>query len=199
MVNLDFDTMPAVGINVMVVGQTTQTVKNIDGESVLEFLVDENLGEREPKDFQLEMRHSPKISYLANKTNSINQNLRSTTAILTGLLCYQEPITDDNTAEETVPEKHVLKLDDITLVASNRSNTSTQSVDLPWLKQEPTSPGKHTPRGSTPRSKRGRTLSQVSPTRQTRSQSLATVLQQNPIPNNMNDTPNEPTNDKSTS
>jgi hypothetical protein len=67
MVNLDFDTMPAVGINIMVIGQTTQTVKNVDGESVLDFLVKENLGEREPKDFKLEMRHNPKISYLANR------------------------------------------------------------------------------------------------------------------------------------
>ena len=43
MANLGFDTMPAVGINAIVVGQTTQTVKNIDGESVLDFFVDENL------------------------------------------------------------------------------------------------------------------------------------------------------------
>ena len=42
MTNLDYDTMPAIGINVMVTGQTTQTVKNIDGESVLDFLVEEN-------------------------------------------------------------------------------------------------------------------------------------------------------------
>jgi len=53
MPNLDFDTMPAIGINVMIVGQTTQTVKNVDGESVLNFTVDKNLGEWEPKDFQL--------------------------------------------------------------------------------------------------------------------------------------------------
>jgi hypothetical protein len=42
-VNLDFDTMPAIGINVMVIEQTTQTVRNVDGESVLDFLVEENL------------------------------------------------------------------------------------------------------------------------------------------------------------
>jgi len=37
----------------MVIGQTTQTVKNVDDESVLNFLVDENFGEQELKDFQL--------------------------------------------------------------------------------------------------------------------------------------------------
>jgi len=195
MPNLDFDTMPAIGINVMIVGQTTQTVKNVDGESVLNFTVDENLGEREPKDFQLEMRHNPNISYLASRTNSINQVLRSTTAILMGLLRYQEPIIDTNTAEETIPGKHILKLDDISLITTSNGSSNSQSIELPWLKQEATSPGKRTPRGSTPRSKRGRvTLSQVSPTRQTRSQSLASALQQNLLPNMNQNESNETTN-----
>jgi len=197
MMNLDFETMPAIGVNVMVIGQTTKTVKKVDGESVLDFLVEESLGQREPKDFQLEMRHDPNISYLANKTNCIKQTLRSTTAILMGLLHYQEPTTDTDTAEEAAPGKHILKLDDISLISSNRSNTATQSTDLPWLKQETTSPGKRTPRGSTPRAKRSRvTLSQVSPSRQTRSQTLASALEKNPLPNmNQNETSNETTND----
>ncbi|PKY58978.1 hypothetical protein RhiirA4_513997 [Rhizophagus irregularis] len=50
MPSLDFDMMPAVGINIMVTGLTTQTVKNVDGESVLDFHVEENLGDREPKE-----------------------------------------------------------------------------------------------------------------------------------------------------
>ena len=90
-----------------------------------------------------------------------------------GLLHYQEPIIDTDAAEETTPRKHNLKLDDISLISNNRSNANTlnqSTADLPWLKQETTSPGKCTPRGSTPHSKRGCvTLSQVSPTRQTRS------------------------------
>ncbi|PKY63234.1 hypothetical protein RhiirA4_491484, partial [Rhizophagus irregularis] len=40
MANLDFDMMPAVGINIMVTGLATQTVKNVDGESVLDFHVE---------------------------------------------------------------------------------------------------------------------------------------------------------------
>ncbi|GET61662.1 hypothetical protein GLOIN_2v1586720 [Rhizophagus irregularis DAOM 181602=DAOM 197198] len=118
MPSLDFDMMPAVGINIMVTGLTTQTVKNVGDESVLDFHVEENLGNREPKDF------------------------------------------------------------------CNRPNTSAQSINLPWLNQESTSSRNtpRTPRGSTPRLKRGRvTLSQLSSTRKTRSQSLASALQENPF------------------
>ncbi|GET61996.1 hypothetical protein RIR_jg12137.t3 [Rhizophagus irregularis DAOM 181602=DAOM 197198] len=119
MPSLDFDMMPAVGINIMVTGLTTQTVKNVGDESVLDFHVEENLGNREPKDF------------------------------------------------------------------CNRPNTSAQSINLPWLNQESTSSRNtpRTPRGSTPCLKRGRvTLSQLSSTRKTRSQSLASALQENPLP-----------------
>ena len=63
MANLDFDMMPAVGINIMVMDLTTQTVKNVDGESVLDFHMEENLGDRDPKDFWLEMRHNSKFKY----------------------------------------------------------------------------------------------------------------------------------------
>ncbi|GET61997.1 hypothetical protein RIR_jg12137.t2 [Rhizophagus irregularis DAOM 181602=DAOM 197198] len=154
-------------------------------ESVLDFHVEENLGNREPKDFWLEMRHNSNINYLANKTNSINQTMRSTMAILSGLLYYQESIIDTSTTEESIPGKHILKLDDISLISSNRPNTSAQSINLPWLNQESTSSRNtpRTPRGSTPCLKRGRvTLSQLSSTRKTRSQSLASALQENPLP-----------------
>ncbi|PKB94691.1 hypothetical protein RhiirA5_438222 [Rhizophagus irregularis] len=60
-------------------------------------------------------------------------------AILAGLLYYQESVVDTSTSEETTPGKHILKLDDISLISR-----------------------------STPCSKRGRvTLSQLSPTRKT--------------------------------
>jgi hypothetical protein len=48
---MDFDTMLPVGLSVMLVGITTKTVKNVNGSSVLEFYVEENLGEREPQEF----------------------------------------------------------------------------------------------------------------------------------------------------
>ena len=94
MINLDFDTMPAIGINVMVVGSTSQVVENVEGKSVLEFHVEENIGDREPNEFYLEVRHNPEHTYLANKTNSINKLMRSTTAILMGFLHYQPPTTN---------------------------------------------------------------------------------------------------------
>ena len=82
MTNLDFDLMPAIGPNVMLVGLTTKIVRNIDGQSILDFYIKENLGDRE---FWLEVKHDPNNNgHLANKTNSINQNMRSTTAILAG-------------------------------------------------------------------------------------------------------------------
>ncbi|CAB4489682.1 unnamed protein product [Rhizophagus irregularis] len=106
MANLDFNVMPAAGINIMVTGLTTQTVKNVGWRIFT-------------KDFWLEMRHNSNINYLANKTNSINQTMRSTMAILAGLLYYQESVVDTSTSEETTPGKHILKLDDISLISSN--------------------------------------------------------------------------------
>jgi hypothetical protein len=118
MINLDFDTMPVIGINVMVVGSMSQTVRNEDGISTLEFHVKENIGDQEPNEFSLEVQHNPNHTYLANKTNSINQTMRSTNAILMGLLHYRPPTIDPITGNETVPGKHILKLDDISLVST---------------------------------------------------------------------------------
>ena len=57
-------------------------------------------------------------------------------AILAGLLYYQESIIDTSTTEESTPGKHILKLDDISLISSNWSNISVQSTNLPWLKSQ---------------------------------------------------------------
>ncbi|PKY56886.1 hypothetical protein RhiirA4_477506, partial [Rhizophagus irregularis] len=91
----------------------------------------------------------------------------------------------NSTSEKTIPGKHILKLDDISLISSNQPNTSAQSINLPWLNQESTS-SRNTPirqdRGSTPCSKRGCVkLSQLSPIRKTQDQSLASALQENPF------------------
>jgi hypothetical protein len=182
MLNLDFETMPAIGINIMVVGSTSQTVKNVEGKSVVEFHVEENIGDREPNDFYVEVQHNPAHTYLSNKTNSINQSMRSTTALLMGLLHYQPPVIDSITGDEIVHGKHVLDLDDISLISTIRTNPPSQSLNLPWLNQR-NSPTRNqrTPRGSTPRTRRGRaTLSQMS------SSSIVTsALEANPPPQNM--------------
>ncbi|CAB4414961.1 unnamed protein product [Rhizophagus irregularis] len=80
---------------------------------------------------------------------------------------------------------NIMVTDDISLISSNRPNTSAQSINLPWLNQESTSSRNtpHTSRGSTPYSKRGCvTLSHLSPIRKTQDQSLlASALQENPF------------------
>ena len=55
--NLDFDMMPSVGISIMIIGITTKTIQNISGKSHLEFYVEENLGEREPREFWVDVTH----------------------------------------------------------------------------------------------------------------------------------------------
>ncbi|RGB28798.1 hypothetical protein C1646_796503 [Rhizophagus diaphanus] len=57
--NLDFDMMPSIGLDIMVIGITTKMIRNVDGKSVLDFYVEENLGDREPRDFWVEVRHDP--------------------------------------------------------------------------------------------------------------------------------------------
>ena len=130
---MNFDTMPMVGISVMLTGVTTQTVRSENDYSVLDFDIDEYLGELEPKNFWLEVKHKTNNQYLANKTGSINQNSRSTTAILVGEIKYIPPINDLITNEETSPPKFVLNLEDISLVNNNSRTNNNQIINAPWL------------------------------------------------------------------
>ncbi|PKY23350.1 hypothetical protein RhiirB3_437540 [Rhizophagus irregularis] len=41
-----------------------------------------NLGDREPREFWVEVRHNANLRYLPNKTNAISQSMRSTTALV---------------------------------------------------------------------------------------------------------------------
>ena len=56
----------------MIIGITTKTAQNIDGKSHLEFYVEENLGEREPREFWVDVTHDPNLRYLSNKMNAID-------------------------------------------------------------------------------------------------------------------------------
>ena len=141
MQNIDFDTIPSIGLNVMILGITTKTVKNVNGKSVLEFYVEENIGDREPREFWIEVFHDPNLRYLANKTNSINQTMRSTTAMLVGVISYFPPVIDEVSQEETIPGKHVLKLEDISLISNNRNNNSNQTLNVPWLNSQSATDG----------------------------------------------------------
>ncbi|PKY23297.1 hypothetical protein RhiirB3_208375 [Rhizophagus irregularis] len=51
----DFNIMPSVDINVMVVGLTTRTVTNINGQSTLNFYIE---GDRELNKFWIEAKHN---------------------------------------------------------------------------------------------------------------------------------------------
>jgi len=115
----------------MLTGSTTQTVQTINQESVLLFHIEERVGDREPSEFWLEVRHDANDTYLSNKTSTINQTMRSTTAVLSGTLTYEPAIVDLHTSEETTPAKNVLKLEDISLISNASQNrTTTQLIIL---------------------------------------------------------------------
>jgi hypothetical protein len=42
---MGFDDIPASGLNVMIMGLTTKTVRNIDNQSIIDFYIEENLGD----------------------------------------------------------------------------------------------------------------------------------------------------------
>src|SRR4051812_19147590 len=98
--------------------------------------------------------------------------MRSTTAIIMGMIRYEPPIIDQCTQEEVSPELHILKLKDISLVSSNRNNNGNgqQPLNVPWLTNAQSSRGStttrgrtnRTPRDATPRTlRRGRTATLV--------------------------------------
>ncbi|CAB4423170.1 unnamed protein product [Rhizophagus irregularis] len=63
--------------------------------------------------------------------------MRSTTAILVGVIYYVPPVINEITQEETADGKHVLELEEISLISTDRNNnTSQQSLNLPWLNQQ---------------------------------------------------------------
>ncbi|RIA88531.1 hypothetical protein C1645_739334 [Glomus cerebriforme] len=63
---------------------TTKAVT--DNRSTLNFYIEENLDSREPKEFWVEAEHDINNRYLTNKTNSIDQNVCTTIAILVGVI-----------------------------------------------------------------------------------------------------------------
>ncbi|CAG8736981.1 10583_t:CDS:2, partial [Rhizophagus irregularis] len=132
------------------------SIKVIDG---MDFDIMPPVGLSIMLEFWIEVNHDPNIRYLSNKTNSINQNIRSITAIIVSIINYEPPVINDMTQEEIAAEKHVVKLEDISLVSTilmvNRATPRT--------------------------SRRGRmTLAQMS---QPRNQNFPSALEENPILN----------------
>src|SRR5256885_8548309 len=90
--------------------------------------------------------------------------MRLTTGVLVCLIKYEPPAEDDQiTQEKNLAEKHVLRLDDISLTSTRNSvNNSQSGINVPWLQGNDSSNmnrgrSNRSPRGATPRSKRGRT------------------------------------------
>ncbi len=72
---------------------------------------------------------------MLNKTNTINQTvIKSTTAILISLIHYESPITGLKIGQKVTPKRHILSLEDISLVSSNsQSKSNAQTLNLPWI------------------------------------------------------------------
>ena len=80
--------MPFIRLNIIILRHTIKTIKNINGKSHLDFYIKENLGDREPCKFWVDAFHDSNLKYLANKTNLINQFMKSTTAMLVGIIAW---------------------------------------------------------------------------------------------------------------
>ena len=53
--------------------------------------------------------------------------MRSTTAVLIGPINYEPPEYDQITQEKSVPEKHAVRLEDISLVSTHNSTNNSQN------------------------------------------------------------------------
>ncbi|CAG8800140.1 1134_t:CDS:1, partial [Gigaspora rosea] len=129
--DLEFDGMPVIGVSVMITDQTTQTAKTVNENIVLDFYVEERIGEKEPTDFWVEVRHKVNKTYFISRTSSINQKIRSTTALLGSTMNYLCPISDSNEG------KHILTLEEISSLSTyvSNKNTTNQAINIPWLSQ----------------------------------------------------------------
>ncbi|KAF0474101.1 hypothetical protein F8M41_024792 [Gigaspora margarita] len=186
MLNFDFNTMPALGINLVIVGVTTQTVKEIEGNLILEFHVEERIGDKEASNFTVEAKHNSNNKFLSNKTTSINQNARLMTVVLVGTIYYK--FDNDMTSG-----KHIIMLEDLSIITSNREFLNMQTLTIPWLSQM-TIPRysqrtNRQPRGATPRPSKNKNASLSNMNATSVQQILLAALGKNPIPNMTNEQP----------
>uniref|UniRef100_U9TZM2 Uncharacterized protein n=1 Tax=Rhizophagus irregularis (strain DAOM 181602 / DAOM 197198 / MUCL 43194) TaxID=747089 RepID=U9TZM2_RHIID len=105
------------------VKEITAVSRNVNGSYALEFYVEENLGDREPQqEFWVEVNHDPNIRNLSNKTNSINQSMRSTTAIIVSLIKYEPPVIDEMIANDVIRSTMLDSLYELELYAAVLAN-----------------------------------------------------------------------------
>ncbi|KAF0441276.1 hypothetical protein F8M41_003857 [Gigaspora margarita] len=146
--------MPPLGINSIIIGMATQTAKNVKNDLALDFYVEERIEEKEPPSFWVQAKHNASNRYLFTKTKAINQTSKSTTTLLISTITYQH----DN---ETASEKHIMILEDISMINLTHNNSNALSATLPWLSQSTISEyqqGKtsRTPQGATPRTSKNK-------------------------------------------
>ncbi|CAG8796701.1 3932_t:CDS:2, partial [Gigaspora margarita] len=161
--DLEFDNMLAIGVGIMITGQTAQTKR---------------ISEKEPADFWIEVRYKINNTYLTNKTNTINQKICSTTALLVSTMNYLCPVSDSN------ERKHILALEKILLLFMyiNNKNTNNQEINIPWLSQD----SRATPR--TPQKDHTILFQMGLATLSSPSSILQTALNSNPIPSSTEQT-----------
>ncbi|CAB4393701.1 unnamed protein product [Rhizophagus irregularis] len=54
--------------------------------------------------------------------------MRSATAIIMGTIIYEAPVIKEVTQKESSPGKHIINLEDISLISMNRSSTNTRQL-----------------------------------------------------------------------
>ena|SRR6266540_365195 len=81
--------MPVTGIEIMVSNNINQVIRKKNGQYILDFNIKEYFRDKELKSFLLEIHYDSSSTYLTNKTDSINQTLRSTIALLIGSIYYK--------------------------------------------------------------------------------------------------------------
>ncbi|CAG8473411.1 64_t:CDS:2 [Scutellospora calospora] len=95
---LDFDSMPATRMNIVVTGFTTQIVKNIEGNIILEFYVEEKIGTtttRRSQNLQAALEANP-IPITTEQTNQkinnsqVDQNSQRIACVYCEKLLYPE-------------------------------------------------------------------------------------------------------------
>ncbi|KAF0437042.1 hypothetical protein F8M41_004526 [Gigaspora margarita] len=63
-------------------------------------------------------------------------NGHSTNALLVGTINYYEPINNNTTNNEITTGKHILTLEDMTMITTNHTTTNnTQTINILWLSQ----------------------------------------------------------------
>jgi hypothetical protein len=173
--------MPVIGLDVVLTGHTTQQVTKKDENNILNFLIQEYLGDREQQEFSLEVTHPSNNKYLSNKTDNINVSMRSTKAVLTGTINWISADSSESSG------KHVLDLEDISIFTTfNNQDTSQSGTNPPWLNNPGSTSTRNTraARGAAARGVATRTSKRLHKTlNQMPATTIKDALKANPPPN----------------